>query len=85
MDWSGFGLTGDTWAVIMLLVAAAVTVVMLLQRGDLAFAVVIVWSFAGIYAKQSPRSDLVGYTAAILAVLVTVLALVQLVWHRPAG
>jgi translocator protein len=83
LDWSGFGLSGEVWAVIMLLVATAVTAVMLLQRGDLAFAAVIVWSFIGIYAKQSPRSDLVGYTAAVLALLVVVLALVQLVWLRP--
>lgn len=82
LDWGGLGISGETWAVIMLLVATVVTVLLLFQRSDIAFAAVIVWSFIGIYAKQTARSELVGYTAALLAALAVVLAIVQLLRSR---
>lgn len=48
-SWIGIG--ADVWAVIMMLVAALLSGLMLFRRGDIAYALVIVWSLIGIYAR----------------------------------
>jgi translocator protein len=66
--WNGFGLAPEVWAVAMVVVAALVTLVMLLTRRDAAYGLVIVWALAGIALKRSadasPASRAV-YVAAV--------------------
>jgi hypothetical protein len=53
LNWGGWGLTPEVWAIIMLAVAAVVALLVSLTRGDVAYALVIVWAFAGIAVKHS--------------------------------
>lgn len=53
IGWDGFGLAPEVWTVIMLLVATVVGLLMLLRELDIAYALVLVWSFAGIALKQA--------------------------------
>jgi len=53
IGWDGFGLAPEVWTVIMLLVATIVGLLMLLRELDIAYALVLVWSFAGIALKQA--------------------------------
>ena len=66
LNWSGWGLSPEIWAVIMLVAAAAIATAVSLTRGDVAYVLVIVWAFIGIAVKQSD-TPLVAVLAGFLA------------------
>jgi len=76
--WSGFGLAPEIWTVIMLLVAAIVGLLMMLRELDAAFALVLVWAFAGIAVKQSSNL-LVSRTAWLASGLLTIVIILTFV------
>lgn len=80
-QWDGFGIAPEIWAVIMLVIAAALAGVMMLRRGDTAFVLVVVWAFVGIGAKQG-AVPLVANTALVLAALLVLMILLGLVYRR---
>ena len=53
INWNGFGILPQVWAVIMLVVASLVGVLMAISRKDSGYLFVFVWAFAGIAVKQS--------------------------------
>jgi benzodiazapine receptor len=69
LNWSGWGIRPEVWAVIMLLMATAVTSGVALTRGDVAFALVIAWALAGIAVKHA-ETPIVSTTAWIVTVMV---------------
>jgi hypothetical protein len=82
--WTGGGIAPEIWAVILLAAACVITAVMIFTRGDVAYALVIIWAAWGIAVKQSDMA-LVA-VAARLAVLfvLTVLAIYALwAWALP--
>jgi Ca2+/Na+ antiporter len=83
LNWSGWGIAPEWWAVIMLVVAAIIATLVSLTRGDVAYILVIVWAFAGIGVKQS-ATTLVAVAAWVMAAIValTLLAGVPLYWRR---
>jgi len=72
--WSGWGISGEVWAVILLAVATALSAAMIFTRGDIAYLLVIIWSVIGVAVKQAD-SPLVA-TAAWIAAGAIVLLLV---------
>ncbi len=53
LEWGGAGIAPQVWAVIMLAVGTALTAAMVWRRGEVAFALVALWAFAGIANKQA--------------------------------
>jgi hypothetical protein len=74
LGWSGWGLSPQAWAVVMLAAAVIITGTMILTRGDTAYALVIIWAAAGIGVKQADSALVSG--AAWAAVVVVALLLV---------
>ena len=72
--WSGWGISGEVWAVILLAVATALSAAMIFTRDDIAYLLVITWSVIGVAVKQAD-SPLVA-TAAWIAAGAIVLLLV---------
>jgi hypothetical protein len=68
LGWNAFGIAPETWAVIMLIIAAGLGVAMAVTRRDVAYLLVLVWSFAGIGVKQA-NTPLVATTAWIVTAL----------------
>ena len=68
LGWNGFGIAPETWAVIMLIIAAGLGVAMAVTRRDVAYLLVLVWAFAGIGVKQA-AVPLVATTAWIMTAL----------------
>jgi hypothetical protein len=66
LGWNGTPLSPQVWAVIMLVVAAALAAAMSLTRRDVAYVLVIVWAFVGIAVKQA-ATPLVAWAAWVLA------------------
>lgn len=77
INWGGWGIAAQSWAVIMLVVALVLATIMALSRRDIAFLLVLVWSFIGIAIKQSatPSVSISAWVAAILTFLLAILAL----------
>lgn len=71
IGYSGAPLTPALWAAVMLVIATVIGTFFALRLRDIAYTLVLVWAFVGIYAKF-PSMALVGYTAlAMVALLAT--------------
>jgi hypothetical protein len=68
VGWTGLGISGQVWAVIMLAVASLLGLAMALTRRDVGYLAVLVWAFIGIAVKQS-SAPLVVTSAWIAALL----------------
>jgi len=77
VNWSGWGLAPEWWAIIMLIVGGVVASLVSITRGDVAYVLVIVWAFAGIVVKQSDTLS-VAITAGVVAGLVLLTLLIGL-------
>ncbi|HEX6271122.1 MAG TPA: hypothetical protein VFZ43_12860 [Anaerolineales bacterium] len=77
VEWNGFGIPAQTWAVIMLGVASLLGLAMALTRRDAAYLSVLVWAFIGIAVKQT-SAPLVVLSAWAAAVLMLGLAIFSL-------
>jgi benzodiazapine receptor len=74
------GTAAPLWGAVALAAASAVGLLMLARRGDVAFALVLVWAFAGIAVAQADRSGLIPVVAATATVLVA--AVTAVTWQR---
>jgi hypothetical protein len=83
VDWNGFGIPAQVWAVIMLAVASLLGLMMAVTRRDVGYLAVLVWAFIGIAVKQS-SAPLVVLSAWIAAALMLGLAIYSLI-RRPAN
>ncbi|MBN1922435.1 MAG: tryptophan-rich sensory protein [Anaerolineae bacterium] len=69
LEWGGWGIAPEIWALIMLIVAAAIAIAMVLRHRNIAYAMVFVWAYIGI-AVQHSKTALVAFPAGILAALI---------------
>ena len=74
IQWDGFGLASETWAVLVIAVAVLITLVVIATRKDIAYSLVLVWALVGIAVNQSDYRDIV--TAATASVIIIIVALV---------
>ena len=74
LGWRGSPLSEPIWAVVMLVVAALLGGLMIFLRKEVAYPLVLVWAFVGIWGKQA-ATPLVAWTALVGAVVLGVLAL----------
>ena len=71
IGWDGFGISPETWAILVVAVALIITMLMLFTRKDVAYSLVIIWALVGIGIKQSGNQTIVmlaEISAAIVAV-----------------
>jgi hypothetical protein len=71
LNWSGWGISPEVWAVIMLIAGLAIALAMSLTRGDIAYLLVLIWAFIGIAMKHQGTA-LVAPAAWITSGLVLV-------------
>jgi hypothetical protein len=83
VEWTGFGIPAQTWAVIMIAVASLLGLAMAITRRDAAYLLVLVWSYVGIAVKQLSAPEVV-LTAWVGAGFMLVLAVYSLVRQKPA-
>jgi hypothetical protein len=67
-NWNGFGLPGQFWTVVVLVVCVAVTLIMLFYRKDIFYSIVADWAFVGILLKRL-AADPVPVRPIIIAVI----------------
>jgi hypothetical protein len=75
INWGGWGISPETWTVIILLVATAIASAVSLTRGDIAYMLVIIWAFVGIALKHA-GTPIVARAAWVAVGLVAVMTVV---------
>ena len=73
--WDGFGIDAVTWTIIVLIVGVAITLAVLATRLDVAYGLVIVWAYVGIFVRQQ-ATPAVAVTAAVAALVILVAVVV---------
>lgn len=75
--WNGWGLAPELWTVLMLAVSTGLGMILLLQRRDLAFALVLVWALLAIAVKRAAIPSIAVSAIVLAAGLVGLI-----VWQR---
>jgi hypothetical protein len=77
VNWDGFGISQETWAILIIVVALLITLAVIVTRKDVAYALVIVWALTGIAVNQTANQNIVATaeTSAATAAVVLVAAL----------
>jgi hypothetical protein len=81
LNWDGWGISGATWAIIMLGVASLLGLIMAWRENDSPYLLVLIWAFIGITVSQADTQLLVNGAWTAVAVL-TVGLLVSIIKHR---
>lgn len=81
LDWGGFGIAPEVWAVIMLAAAVVIAALLTWRRADIPYLLVFIWAFVGIAVKQSDTA-LVAYAAIVSAILCALLVILAIVRRR---
>lgn len=74
VNWDGFGLSPQTWAILVLAVAAVITFAVIVTRKDVAYSLVIIWALAGIAVNQSMHPDVVLACEVVIVIVAVALA-----------
>jgi len=80
IGWNGFGVSEEIWTMLVMIVAAIITILILIKRKDCAYSAVIIWALIGIYLKRSVVDPIYGlqtqiaYTALLGAILILILS-----------
>ncbi len=75
VEWDGFGISQETWAFLIVIIALLITLLVVATRKDLAYGLVVVWALLGIAVKQSGNQNIVTTTEISAVVIVIALAL----------
>jgi benzodiazapine receptor len=84
-NWDGFGISPVTWATLIIIVALAITVLVLATRRDIAYGLVIIWALTGIAVNQSGNQSIVTLTEASAIIVLLALATVVLLSRLKSG
>ena len=77
LNWDGFGINPETWATLIIIVALAITLLVLATRRDIAYGLVIIWALLGIAVKQIENQNIVMLTE--ISAIVILLALIRII------
>jgi benzodiazapine receptor len=75
VKWNGFGISQETWATLIIIVALLITLLVIATRKDVAYGLVVIWALLGIAVKQSGNQNIVTTTEISAVVIVIALAL----------
>ena len=81
LGWRGEPLSAPVWTVIMLGAASLLGLLMIFLRREVAYPLVLVWAFIGIWVKHG-ETPLVAITALVLAIVLGVVAVGRLIFSR---
>jgi benzodiazapine receptor len=78
VGWNGFGLSAETWGILVILIALLITTLVVITRRDVFYGLVIVWALIGISAGQSGNQNITLLTQinAVIVVGVIVVTLI---------
>jgi benzodiazapine receptor len=81
VNWDGFGIGPETWAILIVAVALLITLLVVATRRDVAYGLVIIWALVGIALNQSGNANIV-MIAEISAGIVAVALVASILLRR---
>ena len=88
MNWSGFGLSQETWGIIMLIVAVLLLIVILTNLKNAVFPLPVAWAYFGIYQFLKSPDGFNGeftnlqFVALVGSIVLVAVALYQLYHNK---
>ncbi len=79
LDVGGLILGEVLWTILVIVVAMIITVLVLYQRKDIGYSLVILWALLGIVIKRFETQQSIAITATVSMMIIAVFALMQLV------
>jgi len=75
VEWDGFGIDQLTWTILIIAIGTLLTYLMLVLRKDVAFSLVVLWAYLGIWMKRMTQPNTItdmdiATTASIALVLI---------------
>ena len=87
IGWDGFGISQQTWTILLLIIATIITILILFTRRDYAYSAVIIWALIGIYLKRITDDTIFGVQtqianiALILIFIILIIAILTAVFQ----
>jgi hypothetical protein len=81
VSWDGFGISYETWAILVIAVALIIALLVSFTRRDVGYDLVIIWALVGIAVKQSANQNVV-MTTEISAIIVAIALVLSIVIFR---
>jgi benzodiazapine receptor len=75
VGWDGFGISQETWAILIVIVALLITLPVVATRKDVAYGLVIIWALLGIAVKQGGNQNIATATEISAVIVLITLAL----------
>ena len=92
LHWDGFGISELTWTILVISVGVLISLLMLALRKDIAYSLVVIWAFLGIYIKRTSIlyiNNTVATTSLIAILIIAIGAIViigyQLLKKKPGN
>jgi len=79
VNWNGFGISPEAWAIIIITIALLITISVMLTRKDIAYGLVVIWALLGIIVKQSLNQNIVIATEISVVILAITLIFTMLI------
>jgi hypothetical protein len=73
-NWQGFGISQETWTIILILIGALITSLAVYRFNNLFIALSVIWAFTGIILKRQGDYKSIVMTAALAILIVLVAA-----------
>jgi hypothetical protein len=81
VNWDGFGISQETWAILIIAVALLIALLVVATRRDVAYGLVIIWALVGIALNQSGNQN-ISMIAEISAGIVAVALAASILLRR---
>ena len=86
IEWDGFGIDYVTWTIGIIAVGTLLTILMLALRKDVAFSLVVLWAFLGIWLKRMTQpntiADINVATAVSIALVLIIAGLLAVIGSK---
>jgi benzodiazapine receptor len=82
LNWNGWGIVPQVWAIIMILAATFIGLLMSLLRRDIAYTLVLIWAFVGIGVKHLAEPAVAVIAVAWFAALLLILMVIFVALRR---
>jgi benzodiazapine receptor len=86
VGWDGFGISAETWGILIIIIALLITTLTVLTRKDVAYGLVVIWALIGISANQSGNQNITlisQISAMVVAAVIIITLLIQTFKSKP--
>jgi hypothetical protein len=76
INWNGFGISEVTWTIIILIVGVIISALTIIKFKDIAYGLVIIWAYMGIYIKHTSVNGFANQYPSIITTVIISIAII---------